>query len=164
MQPSAAASGSHSGAHLTAAQSRPVLRAYLAYWSVFAAASNPPSPNAPHLVDYASGTAIVRERQTLTEQASLDQATRGTYRHRATVTNVTADSAVVVDCMSATTQIVDLKTHATVLPTQTRTVPMRADMDLSDGSWKVSKLGPAYVDCESKPLASSLRAKGTQSK
>jgi hypothetical protein len=141
-------------------QSRTIVASYLAYWDDFTAASDPPSPKAPHLADHATGRALAEDRRALTEQATLDQATRGTYRHQTRVTHHDQSSAEVIDCMTVSARIIDLKTNKTISTTDTHTVPIQATLTLSGEAWKVSKLAPAHIDCQSILAVPSRAAKG----
>lgn len=136
---------------LAAPEQAAALAAYTDYWTAFAAAANPPDPDAAGLRENAIDPELARARQTLNEWSTDSALFEGVYEHVDTSVSVTGQTAVVQDCMSLTGRLIDSVTKTVKSVTNPQPAPVRAELKLIDRVWKVENVSTGTQSCSPRP-------------
>ena len=124
-----------------AAEEQEILDTVQAAWAAIEAAKRPPNPDDPALPRYLTGDALRRSTDNIAAMKAAGQTTRevegGHYGHRPRVIDVTADTAVVIDCVIDDLQIIDMATGL-IVNGEVITRRLRTTLVRSDGSWRLA--------------------------
>jgi hypothetical protein len=118
-----------------------VLAAYQGYWDTWLVANDPPDPDHPDLARYATGAALERDREAISNHRLLRQVVRlpegSRWRHEPTVESLSGDQAVVTDCSVDDSTLVD-EPSGRVLNDEVASFRLRAVLTSSPDGWRVS--------------------------
>jgi hypothetical protein len=129
-----------------------VLRDYNAFWRALFAAGDPPDPNDPELLKYATGQELLDVQEVLGTAAAGGYVRRGSQQLKPEILEVNAQSATVRDCYRNNWLLYALPGNSAGAPPgsaveeptgpQLRIVTLTRDGD----GWKVSGVGPPLAE------------------
>jgi hypothetical protein len=117
-----------------------ILAAYQGYWDTWLAANDPPNPDHPDLAKYATGAALERARQTISDHAQQNHAVRlregSVYAHRPAVIEQGEESALIEDCSLDDGLVLD-RASGVVLDDSVWSRKSLVEMTRVEGMWRV---------------------------
>ncbi|HEY6532016.1 MAG TPA: hypothetical protein VIY72_06915, partial [Acidimicrobiales bacterium] len=118
-----------------------ILAAYQGYWDTWLKANDPPDPDHPDLVNYATGAALENARLAIANHQRLGQVIRlpadSQISSLAEVDSLEVSVATVSDCATDDSKLLDAATGI-VLDGEEATFRFEASMHLEDGEWRVA--------------------------
>lgn len=101
----------------------------------------------PRLAQHSTGTALIAAQQSLGKYKSQGQVLRGDVEVHATVINLQADSATLVDCGFDHLSVVEARSGRVVTPPTSEGSAATIEMVLQSGVWKVNHFKDEKRSC-----------------
>lgn len=126
-----------------------VLEAYMAYWTAFLAAADPPVPESEQLAQHATGDELEEARSAIAALQGAGDVLRGRYEHSASVASIEDGAAIVADCLAPRTTTLDAATGDVIVGESGGSGLVTVRMTLEGDAWKVASIDDGEGACPS---------------